>query len=320
MTLLLSAFVACSPVSGDDSADQDSATDPLDSATDTATDSATETSGVEISLAFSGNAIPDATPDHSGETLYYLDEGGERLCWGPADGSADPSCRSDDFHAGSSLAISPDGESVVVSASAAAESRAAVVVIIVSSLISLLTRAPGSPFTPLTETIPYMPRAVEMPAYAPGTVYFSGTDPDTGGPGIFTVPMAGGEVLPVVSDLGTIPTGLVVASDGTVYSAGGDQVFAGGSAIVSGARLGSPAGVALTPDESTLLVSSLSATGTAQVLMVNLADHSTSVYDAVLRERNGAGGLHQSPGTPGTYAWADSSDSGGGVFRVRLGG
>jgi hypothetical protein len=85
--------------------------------------------------------------------------------------------------------------------------------------------------------------------------------------------------------------------------------------VASGVRLGDPAGVGLTQDDSTLLVSSLDpAAGTAQVLRVDRTSLATSVFNAVIGENRAAGGLHRGLRTS-FLAWADGSRAGR-VYRV----
>ncbi|MCW5852385.1 MAG: hypothetical protein KIT87_20090 [Anaerolineae bacterium] len=101
-----------------------------------------------------------------------------------------------------------------------------------------------------------------------------------------------------------VADGVAVASNGKVYVAGrngngdGSQVVLevdqrGHRPLVRSVRLGSPAGLALTADESALLVSSLAADGTSQVLIVDLTTGSTSVFNDVIGANRGSGGLHR---------------------------
>lgn len=124
-------------------------------------------------------------------------------------------------------------------------------------------------------------------------------------------------LIELVSVVGDPFTGVVGSRGGAVYVAGGDRVLEAlsGDTLASGVRLGSPAGLALTPDEGTLLVSSLSASGTAQVLLITLSDLSSTTFDEGLSANSNSGGLHQAPSAPGTYTWADVQT---GIYRVQL--
>lgn len=131
--------------------------------------------------------------------------------------------------------------------------------------------------------------------------------------------VADGAPTTLVNGLPSPITGVVGGTDGTVYAAGGDTVYAvsGGVAtpIATGVLLGEPAGIALTPDDAALMVSSLSAAGTAQVLIINLADYSTSIFDDVIGANHASGGLHRAKDAPTVYAWIDRT---AGVHRVEF--
>lgn len=85
--------------------------------------------------------------------------------------------------------------------------------------------------------------------------------------------------------------------------------------IASDIRLGDPAGLALTRDDSTLLVSSLHpARRSAQVLLVDTTTLATSVFNDTIGQNRSAGGLHRGLATD-VMAWADVSRSGK-VYRL----
>ena len=90
--------------------------------------------------------------------------------------------------------------------------------------------------------------------------------------------------------------------------------------LVRKVTLGAPAGMALTQDESTLLVSSLAADGTSQVLIVDLATGATSTFNGTIGASHASGGLHRAQNN-NTFAWCGVTVGNGGagtVFRVTL--
>ena len=122
------------------------------------------------------------------------------------------------------------------------------------------------------------------------------------------------------------PGGIAVSSGGDVYVADrGDHPFAGAvyrlrdramTVLVESMRAGDPAGIALTGDESTLLVSALqSHRKRAQVLLVDLATLETQSVTAVVGQHPAAGGLHRAR-LVDVFAWADSEPPGV-IYRVR---
>lgn len=158
-------------------------------------------------------------------------------------------------------------------------------------------------------------------------VYFTGTDPVTGSAGVFQIPAAGGTATTVAEGAPFASLDSVtVSAQGVVYVSdrgavpGQGQVFrvSGGAAtpILTGLRLGAPAGVALIHDDATLLVSTLDPkTMGDQLTFVDLASGKTAVATKVIgANNNSSGGLHRAYAAP-VLAWADT---GGQVYRVGL--
>jgi sugar lactone lactonase YvrE len=166
------------------------------------------------------------------------------------------------------------------------------------------------------------PRGVEVKG---DQLYLTGVDPQSGKPAVLSLPAAGGQAKVLATGL-VLPDGVAVGDDGTVFVTdrfGGTVLrVAGGTATplpgVSDILLGQPAGVAVGPDGSSLLVSSLDPKdSTAQVLIVNIASGATSVFDDVIGDNHGAGGIHRAP-DGSAYAWADASaNSQGSVYHVQ---
>lgn len=152
-----------------------------------------------------------------------------------------------------------------------------------------------------------------------------------GQPGVFKTGIGGGAV--TVVKMGapfTDPGGIAVAKDGTMYvvdtgSPMANQSLASvirvrgdGSAevIADGFQVGHPAGIALTKDESAVLVSALDgAEGTDRVYRLNLGDRSLSELKGPIGEFYESAGLHRARGAD-VFAWADSHANGTGTVYV----
>jgi DNA-binding beta-propeller fold protein YncE len=164
-------------------------------------------------------------------------------------------------------------------------------------------------------------------------VYFTGKDPNDGQAGVFKLAGEGGTPAVVAKGAPFVePDGVAVTRAGDVYvtdrvvaGAGAGSVFkiAGGTVtrIVDRVRTGDPAGVALTLDESVLLVSALQAERDRdQVLLVDLKTLQTGSVTKVVGENKDAGGVHRARNR-NLFSWADSTagPSGGGkVYGVSL--
>ena len=158
-------------------------------------------------------------------------------------------------------------------------------------------------------------------------IYFTGTDPGTGQAGLFRVTTAGGAVATVASGAPFVsPDSVVVDGEGVAYvtdqggGAGQGQVFKvdGGKVtpVLTGLRLGSPAGVTLVDDDATLLVSSVDDDTLAdQVLFLQLGTGETATK-VIGTSKSSSGGLHRSP-DGSVLAWADVQRPGR-VYRVEL--
>jgi hypothetical protein len=157
-------------------------------------------------------------------------------------------------------------------------------------------------------------------------LWFSGFDPETGKVGAF-------RYTPSTQDFETIgttpldsPGGVARGGDGVTWLAGqgaaGGAVFRveGGAAerVLQGITLGQPAGIALTTDNATLLISSLAEDGSSQALLLDTTTYTTSVFNDPIGENRASGGLHRALDTD-TFAWVDSTEGGEGtVYRIRL--
>ena len=132
------------------------------------------------------------------------------------------------------------------------------------------------------------------------------------------------------------PTGVAIAANGDIYVA--DTVSAAtrqasiikipagmdkGTELVGGLEVGYPAGVALTSDDSTLLVSGLDpATLTDVVIQIDLGSMTQSQYkgdaDTDISAFFEPAGLHRAKNKD-VFAWADSKAlAGGTVFVIKF--
>ena len=157
--------------------------------------------------------------------------------------------------------------------------------------------------------------------------FFTGRDPATKEPGVFKVPLAGGAVT-VVAKGGELRdlSGLAVVSDGTVFvvdadAEGGDarlMKISGGTVSVmkSPISVGFPAGVALSQDEKTVLVSArVPEAGTDAVLRIPVGGGDTEVVTTGIDQFSEPAGLHRARSVD-AFIWADSRANGKGTVFV----
>jgi DNA-binding beta-propeller fold protein YncE len=194
--------------------------------------------------------------------------------------------------------------------------------------ISTLAVAGGEP-TPILGG--YAPRAVTVAG--DGRVYFSGVSGESGEPGVFElsdgVARSLFEGAPLVD-----PSGIAVDAHGVLFiadtrlfdrtesvgsEAGIVRVQAGQASIIaSGFATGYPAGVALTRDEKTLVVSGEGADRSDTVFLVDLANPGVSpraVTGEFSRYQDASAGLKRAH-SDDTFIWASLAANGGTVFRI----
>lgn len=163
-----------------------------------------------------------------------------------------------------------------------------------------------------------------------GDVLYVAGDDGSGSGVVFEIPRDGGTATMLASGFPGLLDGIVRADDGTLYVAG--EAVAGAGAedgalfeivdgepapLAEGIHLGTPAGVSLTPDDATVMVSSLSDAGTSQVVLVAREDGSTSIFDDVIRQNIGSGGLHRAAEAAEILSWCGiASGTSGGVYQV----
>jgi hypothetical protein len=181
----------------------------------------------------------------------------------------------------------------------------------------------------------YSPRSVTL---GPSEqLYFSGVDPDSGEPGVFR--LSAGAVTPVFRGAPLVdPSGIAVFSDGSLLVADtrlfdGDvdpSARAGEAGIVriaegrasvftTGFATGFPAGIALTVDERTLIISGQGPDRSDTVYLVDVRQPQlapTPITAAFSIHQDSSAGLKRAHGE-NTFIWASLSAGGGTVFKIR---
>ncbi len=161
-------------------------------------------------------------------------------------------------------------------------------------------------------------------------IYYSGREPQRRRPAIFRLRAHTDNAARIVAQGAPLvePDGIAVTRNGVIYVA--DRASAGNGrgnvfrlngrtirSITSPVRLGNPAGIALSLDESTLLVSSHQRNGYDQVLIIELRTLRTQIFTDVVGENEDAGGLHRAHDRD-IYSWIDSTGGGQGtVYLIR---
>jgi DNA-binding beta-propeller fold protein YncE len=190
--------------------------------------------------------------------------------------------------------------------------------------------AGGAP-TALAGTLGYAPQGVVVAREGDtGMLWFTGTDPETGVPGVFKTPLSGGAVLPMVEE-GSLqdPGGIAAGENGEAYvvdSLGSEQLaslvrIADGNAstMVPNIGVGYPAGVALSYDESVLLVSGIDpVAGTDLVYRVEIDGLAVQTVSGGIDGFAESAGLHRAHDAE-VYAWADSEANETGTVYVLRG-
>lgn len=285
-SLLLALLVACT------------ATDPEPS------------SGPRVELVDEVEGAVDSTPTADGSATYVVT----------------------DTSAGSQLLHLADGEAHPLASfehARAVVTDAAGIVYVADTGVDAVFAVPPE----LTNTVVAGTEGLGARALHLGDALYVAGDDGTGRGAVFEVPRDGGTATMIAGGFPGFVDGIVVADDGTLYVTGEATAGAGAengalfevvdgepTALAEGIHLGTPAGVALTPDEATVMVSSLSDQGTSQVLLVAREDGSTSSFDDVIGVNVGSGGLHSAASKPEVSSWCGvAGGSGGGrVYGVEF--
>lgn len=275
----------------------------------------------------------DATPDPDGLNVYFTGvnpNGDSGVFQVPAAGGTITELAvGDPFVSPFGIAISTDGSQLFIADVGAQNS-----IDDDAGLILVVPAAGGAP-EPLMGGLSTRPASLEVHVEAgQDYLYFTGIDAADRLPGIFKIPTGGAGSPTVVSKDPLIqdPSGIVVATDGTIYFAdtiagmdGSTTIYvinaAGIKSLATGLRVGYPAGVALTFDETQLMVSGLDpVTGTDAVYIYDVVDP-TIVGTLAFPPEIAFGtftepaGLHRARNRD-TFAWADSRAGGTGTVFV----
>jgi len=220
------------------------------------------------------------------------------------------------------LDITADGKTLLIADNAAGAGEAD------QGNLFMLDAAGGDPKV-VDATVGYRARGMSVVNQDwKDTAYFTGNDPADGLPGVFALDIKTGAVSMVSkSELFVDPSGVVVADNGDLYVA--DTQTGGALAnviyvpkgkdaveLLSGLRLGYPAGISMTKDQAILIISALDPiTAKDVVIRYNLKDQTTENFNQGISGFEESAGLHRAKDTD-TYAWADSRANGGGTVYV----
>jgi hypothetical protein len=184
---------------------------------------------------------------------------------------------------------------------------------------------------PIASAVGYVPRAVTVADS--GEVYFSGSEPESGLPGVFV--LAGDVVESVYLGAPLVdPSGIAVFGDGriivadTSFSDGDDSgtgsrgavvLLQGGEAslFASGFETGYPAGLALTKDDAVLVVSGQGPDSSNIVFLFDTAqpDAEPKLETGFAAQQWSSGGLHRAHGE-NRFAWCDKAAEGGRIYSI----
>ncbi len=271
----------------------------------------------------------DAAPDADGAQFYVLTE--DAGLWAvPADGSSVPTLVDGTLRGGRGLLVSLDGTQVFVTAQTESEGP---------QLHAIHLDGTGD--VPHPETLGLDPGGLTgelalTRASHNEQLYFTGrrAGAAVAEGAVYGFAPHGEPILLAVGFGGAFPTAVEAASDRSLYVAAvdgdagslwyvpADVVLLDGAAdpttaavrVFDGFRPGDPSGIALTADGATLLISSLSAQGTSQVILYDTATGGSEVFDEVIGANHASGGVHRARDV-NVFAWADRA---GGVYRVCL--
>jgi DNA-binding beta-propeller fold protein YncE len=270
----------------------------------------------------------DATPSPEGKHVYYTafkrgDDGEDvpGVFGVAADGSGaiDTLVAGDPLQAPIGIAVSLDGSKLFVADPAAGPNARGAVLSLASA---------GGDASALPGTEGYSPKGLAIAKVDDQEyLYFTGHDPATAVAGLFRVAASGGSVEtlasgPPLDD----PSGVVISTQADVYvvEAAVDEHAARVLRLRKGKLesflenigVGFPAGITLTHDDSTLLVSGLDLQSKRDVVyFVNVASGELSRLSQTVGAFSEPAGLHRAHDAD-VFAWADSEANSSGTVYV----
>jgi sugar lactone lactonase YvrE len=270
----------------------------------------------------------DAVPSGDAATFYFtaMGTGGMGVFRVPAGGgAAAPVVVGAPFVGPFGLGISSDDKTLFVADVAAGLDPSDPAGMGAVGQIYTLAAAGGTPAV-LAGTAGTRPRALDVVKEGGvDVIYYSGVLNDK--PGLLKIAATGGSAAAIATGGAfTDPSGVAAAKNGDVYvvntvsSASGTASIikvAGGvaSEVLSGISVGYPAGLALSRDEKTLLISG-NDSGKSVVITVNLATKAITPQSMGLLDSVDSGGLHRARNTD-VFAWCGvTAGTSGTVFNV----
>jgi hypothetical protein len=268
----------------------------------------------------------DSTPSPDGEVIYFValtPEGESGVFKAPCNSAITQLAAGEPLVSPFNIAVSTDGTSVYVVDPGAEGPNDE------EGMIFKVPADGGAP-TPVAGTEGTRPRGLELRDEGSGdTIYFTGIDPTDGEPGVFSIPAGGGQITAMAKGAPfRDPGGVALTADGTAYvtdtDAGEDRLAnviavvpgEAPSVLASGIEVGFPAGVALTTDDSTVIVSAYDrSTDTDAVFFIDVASKGITPFTQGIDTFTESGGLHRAKNAS-VFSWCDSSAQGTGTIFV----
>lgn len=257
------------------------------------------------------NAALDATPDPTGQSIYFVASGttGQGVFQVSASGGAVTSLLlGAPLVAPRGIVVSSDGKTLYVADPMAAGG---------GTIFSLAATGGAANPVPVAAASGTAPRALDLVSEAGADVLYAVGKATDGSPAVQRIAIGGSatQVLkgaPLVSPDGVAATksGVLYISDAMAGSGASGAIVAiqggTGTVIAQGLHLGAPAGVALPLAEDVLLVSALDGSGASEVLLLDTATHGTSTFNSVIAQSHDSGGVHRAHQVD-IFAWAGTA-------------